>query len=292
MSVPPGTYAVITPARDEARSLPRLAESLAGQTVPPARWLIVDNGSTDGTLAIAEELGREHDWIEVLSMPGTNRPVRGGAVVRAVHFGLEHLSDSTEIVVNLNADISFAPDYFERLLGAFAADPKLGMASGSCYEEVDGEWRQRHVTGTTVWGAARAYRRACLDHVLPLEERMAWDGIDEMKAHAAGWHTMTLTDLPFHHHREEGERDGSRRRARTAQGRAAHYIGYRPWYLVLRSLHHAIREPSALFMIWGYASAGVRREPQIADPAVRAQLRDRQSLRRIPLRAREALGRR
>jgi glycosyltransferase involved in cell wall biosynthesis len=88
MSVPPGTYAVITPARDEARSLPRLAASLAGQTVPPARWLIVDNGSTDGTLAIAGELGREHPWIEVLSMPGTDRPVRGGAVVRAVHFGL------------------------------------------------------------------------------------------------------------------------------------------------------------------------------------------------------------
>ena len=132
---------------------------------------------------------------------------------------------------------------------------------------------QRHVTGTTVWGAARAYRRECLDDVLPLEERMAWDGIDEMKAHAAGWHTKTLTDLPFRHHREEGERDGSRRRARTAQGRAAHYIGYRPSYLVLRSLHHARREPSALFMIWGYTVALVRREPQIADPAVRAQLR-------------------
>ena len=173
MSVPTGSYAVITPARDEASSLPRLAQSLAGQTVLPTRWLIVDNGSTDGTLAIAEELAREHGWIEVLTMPGTDRPVRGGAVVRAFHFGLEALSEPTEIVVNLNADISFESDYFARLLGEFAADPELGMASGSCYEEVDGEWRQRHVTGTTVWGAARAYRRACLDDVLPLEERMA-----------------------------------------------------------------------------------------------------------------------
>jgi glycosyltransferase involved in cell wall biosynthesis len=292
MSVPTGSYVVITPARDEAKSLPRLAASLAGQTVLPERWLIVDNGSTDGTLAIAEELAREHGWIEVLTMPGTDRPVRGGAVVRAFHFGLAALPEQADIVVNLNADISFESDYFARLLGAFAADPKLGMVSGSCYEEVDGEWRQRHVTGTTVWGAARAYRRTCLDDVLPLEERMSWDGIDEMKAHAAGWHTTALTDLPFRHHREEGERDGSRRLARTAQGRAAHYIGYRPSYLVLRSLHHARREPSALFMIWGYASSVARREQQIADPAVRAQLRKRQSLRRIPVRAREALGRR
>ena len=177
-------------------------------------------------------------------MPGTDRPVRGGAVVRAVHFGLERLSEPTEIVVNLNADISFEPDYFARLLGAFAADPKLGMASGSCYEEVDGEWRQRHVTGTTVWGAARAYRRACLDDVLPLEERMAWDGIDEMKAHAAGWHTMTLTNLPFRHHREEGERDGTPPCPHRSGPSHFVHIGYRPWYLLLRSLHHAVREPS------------------------------------------------
>ena len=203
MRVPVGSYAVITPARDEAKSLPRLAESLAGQTVRPARWLIVDNGSTDETLTIAEELAREHGWIEVLTMPGTDRPVRGGAVVRAVHFGLERLSEPTEIVVNLNADSRSSPTTSRGSSRAFAADPTLGMASGSGYEEVDGEWRQRHVTGTTVWGAARAYRRACLDDVLPLEERMAWDGIDEMKAHAAGWHTMTLTDLPFRHHRRK-----------------------------------------------------------------------------------------
>jgi biofilm PGA synthesis N-glycosyltransferase PgaC len=292
MSVPPGSYTVITPARDEACSLPRLARCLAGQTVPPARWIIVDNGSTDGTLAIAEELARDHGWIEVVTMPGGARPVRGGAVVRAFHAGLEALAEPADVVVNLNADISFQPDYFARLLGAFAADPLLGMASGSCHEEVNGVWRQRHVTGTTVWGAARAYRGACLEDVLPLEERMAWDGIDEMKASAAGWRTMAITDLPFRHHREEGERDGSRRRARTRQGHAAHYIGYRPWYLVLRSLHHARRDPTALAMIWGYAAAAARREPRHPDPAVRAQLHHRQSLCRIPARAREALGRR
>ncbi len=84
---------------------------------------------------------------------------------------------------------------------------------------------------------------------------MGWDGIDEMKASARGWHTHALTDLPFKHHRVEGQRDGSRRRARIAQGRAAHYIGYRPSYLVLRSLHHARREPAALAMMWGYADA-------------------------------------
>ncbi len=292
MSVPPVSYAAITPARDEATTLPRLAESLAGQTVPPTRWVIVDNGSTDGTLAIATELAERSPWIEVLNTAGDDRPVRGGAIVRAFHAGLEALAGEADIVANLDADVSFEPDFFARLLAAFAEDPRLGIASGTCYEEQDGEWRQRHVTGTTVWGATRAYRRACLADVLPLEERMGWDGIDEMKASARGWRTHALTDLPFKHHREEGQRDGSRRRARIAQGRAAHYIGYRPWYLVLRSLHHARREPAALAMIWGYAGAAIRRSPQHPDRAVRDELRRRQSLRRVPTRAREAFGRR
>jgi glycosyltransferase involved in cell wall biosynthesis len=292
MSVPPVSYAAITPARDEATTLPRLAESLAGQTVPPTRWVIVDNGSTDGTLAIATELAEQYPWIEVLNTAGDDRPVRGGAIVRAFHAGLDALGGEADVVANLDADVSFEPDFFARLLAAFAEDQSLGIASGTCYEEQDGEWRQRHVTGTTVWGATRAYRRACLADVLPLEERMGWDGIDEMKASARGWHTHAITDLPFKHHREEGERDGSRRRARAAQGRAAHYIGYRPWYLVLRSLHHARHEPAALAMIWGYTGAAIRRAPQHPDRAVRDELRRRQSLRRIPVRAREAFGRR
>ena len=292
MSVPPVSYAAITPARDEATTLPRLAESLAGQTVPPTRWVIVDNGSTDGTLAIATELAERYPWIEVLNTAGDDRPVRGGAIVRAFHSGLEALAGEADVVANLDADVSFEPDFFARLLAAFAGDPRLGIASGTCYEEQDGEWRQRHVTGTTVWGATRAYRRACLADVLPLEERMGWDGIDEMKATRARLAHARRHRPAVQHHREEGERDGSRRRARIAQGRAAHYIGYRPWYLVLRSLHHARREPAALAMIWGYAGAAIHRTPQHPDRAVRDELRRRQSLRRVPLRAREAFGRR
>src|SRR5215213_9985491 len=112
MSVPPVSYAAITPARDEASTLPRLAESLAGQTVPPTRWVIVDNGSTDGTLAIATELAERYAWIEVLNTAGDARPVRGGAIVRAFHAGLDALGGEGDVVANLDADVSFEPDFF------------------------------------------------------------------------------------------------------------------------------------------------------------------------------------
>jgi poly-beta-1,6-N-acetyl-D-glucosamine synthase len=286
------SYAVVTPARDEAENLPRLADCLATQTVRPTVWNIVDNGSSDGTLEVAERLAATHGWIRVLSLPGTAVAERGAPIVRALQAGIAALDHAPGIVVNVDADISFEPDYFERLLAKFDADPSLGIASGSGFELRQGTWEQRYVTGSTVWGASRAYRWECLQQLLPLEERVAWDGVDEFKANSGGWRTLAFEELPFRHHRREGERDGSAWRARANQGNAAHFLGYRAWYLVLRALWNARREPAALGMIWGYVAAALRREARNPDLAARAYLRHQQSPRNLRRRALEAAGRR
>jgi glycosyltransferase involved in cell wall biosynthesis len=284
-------YAVITPARDEAENLPRLAESLLAQSVLPERWLVVDNGSRDGTGELVAKLHAASPWVQLLVTHGEQSAVRGRPIVRALHAALEELTDPPDVVVNVDADISFDRDFFERLLGAFEQDSTLGIASGTCYELECDEWRERHVTGSTVWGATRAYRWDCLQQVLPLEERLGWDGIDEFKANSLGWSTRTLKSLAFRHHRKEGERDGGQFRARVAQGRSAWYMGYRPWYLALRALHNARNDRAAFGLVWGYAAAALHRERRISDPAARAYLRRQQSLRRLPARLREARGR-
>jgi glycosyltransferase involved in cell wall biosynthesis len=286
------SYAVVTPARDEADNLPRLGACLAAQTVLPEAWHIVDNGSSDGTLGIAHELASKHEWVRVLSIPGASSADRGAPVVRALAAGIAALTKPPDILVNVDADISVEPDYFEQLLARFAAEPALGIASGTALELEDDRWRQRHVTGTTVWGASRAYRWDCLQELLPLEERVAWDGLDEFKANARGWRTTAFEDLPFRHHRREGERDGAAWRARLNQGLAAHYLGYRFWYLVLRAVWQARREVSALAMVLGYAVAALRRRPRSADDDARAYLRRQQSLRNLRRRALEVSGRR
>lgn len=284
-------YAVITPARNEADNLPRLALSLIHQSERPIRWVIVDNGSTDETPSIVRELAREHDWICLVQIPGAVTPTRGAPAVRAFQAGLGSLDVEAGFVANHDADITVAPGYYAALLDAFADDPRLGIAGGTCYEPEAGGWSQRHVTGTTVWGGSRLYRRECLDDVQPLEERLGWDGMAEAKANAAGWSTRILPDVPFLHHRPEGQRDGSWG-SRVAQGRSARYMGYRPWYLVLRALRHSIRNPTGLGLIWGYSSSAVRREPITEDVAMREYIRRQQSIGDLPKRLRETLGRR
>ena len=283
-------YALVTPVRNEAENLLRLAESVLAQTVLPERWVIVDNGSTDDTPARARSLAESHPWIELLSIPGEPEPERGAPIVRAFTAGLEALPDRPDVVVKLDADVSFPPDHFERLLARFAADPALGIASGICLERDGDGWRARHSTRGHVRGAVRAYRSRCLDAVLPLEPRMGWDGIDELKAATLGWRTATIAEIPFFHHRPLGGREPATRMWRR-QGEMAHYLGYRPSYLVARALYRALREPSAVAMLAGYAASALRRRPRYEDAAVRAWLRREQSLRRLPARVREALGR-
>jgi biofilm PGA synthesis N-glycosyltransferase PgaC len=286
------SYAVVTPARNEAAALPRLAESLDEQTVAPAAWVVVDNGSDDDTLGVARNLAAERPWTSVVEEPGESVPTRGGPVARAFMAGIAALEAEPDVVVKVDADVSFDPDYFEQLLAAFAADDSLGIAGGTCWEQDDGAWVERYVTGDRVRGASRAYRRACLEQVLPLEQRAGWDGIDELKAAARGWSTRSIRSLRFYHHRTTSARDASRRRRLLETGRSNWYAGYRPSYLVLRALFKARREPVALVMIWGYVSAALRREPRCADVEARVYIRRQQSLRRLPLRAREAVGRR
>jgi poly-beta-1,6-N-acetyl-D-glucosamine synthase len=285
------SYGVITPARDEVANLPRLAESLAAQTVRPRAWVIVDNGSSDGTAEFALQLAATNPWIEVLAIPGTAVANRGAPIVRALQAGIAAFEeDPPEIVVNVDADVSFPSEYFERLLERFDADASLGIASGSAYELVRGTWKQRFVTGSTVWGASRAYRWGCLRELLPLEERIGWDGVDEFKANARGWRTAAFEDLPFRHHRPEGVRDGSWR-ARVNQGETAYYLGYRAWYLAMRTLWNCRRDLTAIGLIWGYAASALRRRAQTPDDAGRAYLRTQQSPRNLWKRAFEAAGR-
>lgn len=281
--------AVVTPVRDEEANLQRLVDAMVAQDLQPLSWTIVDTGSADGSVRIAADAAARHAWIKVVSLPAAKWE-RGAPIVRAIELVADGLSDNPpELLVNIDADVGFDTHFLRALSIAFDADPALGIASGSCYEEGTGNWHERFVTGSSVWGATRAYRWECLEAVRPLEPRLGWDGIDELRAQARNWRTRTLRDLPFLHYRAEGSRE-PRWRAYAAQGSTAHFMGYRPSYLALRSLHHARRHPSALAMLGAYLVSAATRRPQLDDYEARAYLRSRQALRRLTRRRQEALG--
>jgi glycosyltransferase involved in cell wall biosynthesis len=277
-------YAVVTPARNEERNLPRLGAALIAQTLPPGEWRVVDDASTDGTVTVVERLAEGRDWIRLQSRPAADpneRLADGRRKARDLDgflLGARVLTRPADVIVKVDADIDFDPDFFERLIERFESDHSLGIASGTCYERDDGVWTRRTKAETTVWGATRAYRRECLADLAALEPCMGWDGLDEISVQLRGMRTQTFVDLPFRHHRPEGGRELSSLHQGDALGRAAWYMGYRPSYITIRALYRARREPAALGMLWGYFGAATRRAPRCPDDRLVRALRDRQRL--------------
>lgn len=278
----PLSYAIITPARNERDNLQRVAESIISQDHRPAWWVIVDDGSDDGMDLVARDLATRHEWILAI---GTGEDAddlakgrRRGRDLLAFRRGVSALPDPVDVFVKVDADTSFEPSYFARLLERFVEQPDLGIAGGSCYEIVDGAWERIKVSGSHPRGASRAYRWAMREDVFALEPEMGWDGVDEVMAELRGYRTAGFVDLGFRHHRKVGERDG-RLRAGSLLGRQAWYMGYRPSYLMLRALYRARENAASLAMVWGYASAAVSGAPQCPIPTVTRRVREGQRLR-------------
>jgi biofilm PGA synthesis N-glycosyltransferase PgaC len=290
VGVEPLTYALITPVRDEARALPRLAKSIFDQSLPPQVWVIVDTGSTDETPAIAKDLAAQSDVVVFTSVDEAVL-ARGGPIVRAFSFGLDFVVPMTDVVVKLDADVTFPRQFFEDVVHQFEKIKDLGIASGSTHEWERGAWRQKYATDDFVAGQCRLYRWECLQEILPLEERIGWDGLDLVRARIAGWTTHQFHDIPFRHHRAVGARERSQARSWYAMGDAMHYMGYRPYYAIAASIFNARTDVSALACIVGFTMAAVHRKPRHPDSRVLAYVSSRQRVRDFPKRAREKLGR-
>jgi biofilm PGA synthesis N-glycosyltransferase PgaC len=289
------SYALVTAARDEATNLAALAATVIAQTLRPTAWIIVDDGSSDGTASIASDLADRHSWITLVRsgrrQEGLHEGRREGRDLLSLQEGLRVIPQPVDVITKLDADITLPPDYFELLADAFASDPRLGMATGTRCELEDGGWKPRHLTGNSVAAQCRTYRWACWEAVQPLEPCLGWDGVDEARAVLSGWRTRVVPGLYFRHHRPMGKRDGSAWRARAAEGIAAYYMGYRPSYLLARVLWHARRDVTALGMIWGWSTAAVKHERRCPDAAVRSYFQRQQSARYLTRRLSEVRGR-
>src|SRR5688572_5136172 len=87
-------YVLISPCRDEADYMRQTLDSIVAQTVQPAKWIIVDDGSTDATPRILQEYVARFHWITVITRENRGRRAVGPGVIDAFYAGLD--------VINLN----------------------------------------------------------------------------------------------------------------------------------------------------------------------------------------------
>jgi glycosyltransferase involved in cell wall biosynthesis len=267
-------YVVVTPARDEEETLPHTIESMRAQRIPPTRWIIVDDGSTDRTLEIARAAERELPWLEVITRQNRGHRALGGGVVDTFDEGFERLAGvDWDFVVKLDADLSFEPDYFERLLQRFDENPRLGMASGKTYLMEDGHKRIEWCHDEHVRGPAKMYRAECYEEIGGLVAVRGWDMIDETRAQMGGWETRSYTEIELIHHRPIDGRQSNVLSSRYKMGELYHFLGYHPLYHLARSLRSAVQDfpivVGGIALLLGYLSASLRGRPRYDEDYVR-----------------------
>jgi len=258
-------YVLITPARNEVEFIELSIKSVAAQKVRPIKWVIVSDGSTDGTDEIVSRYMAAHSWIEFLRMP-ERRERHFAGKVHAFNAGLARVKSlAYSAIACMDGDISFGPEYFSFLLERLAEDPRLGLVGTPFREGSNDPYDFRFSSIEHVSGQCQLFRRECFEEIggyIPVKG----GGIDLIAvtmARMKGWKTRTFTEQMFVHHREMGTALNGVLGARFKQGVKDYGCGGHPLWQVLRVGYQMTRRPlivGGMALGTGYFLAAIRRQ--------------------------------
>lgn len=279
-----GSYALVTAARNEEKYIEQTIRSVVEQTVRPLKWVIVSDGSTDRTDDIVSAYAAQYPFI-VLNRITDDHPRNFAAQVNAINAGCELLKSTPfDFIGNLDADVYFGPQYYQRLLQRFAADEALGCAGGFIFEEQRGVFRSRPANSRlSVAHAVQLFRRKCFGEVGPYVA-LRYGGPDwvaEVRARQKGWKVESFPDLQVNHLRPTAGAEGLWR-GRVRQGRMDYSLGSLFTFELLKCARRVNESPrlvGSALRLYGYLSSCLRGEPKLLGDELMNYLRQEQTQR-------------
>ncbi|MHC4572971.1 MAG: glycosyltransferase family A protein [Planctomycetota bacterium] len=267
-------YILISPVYNEEKHLDRLIKCVASQTIAPKTWIIVNDGSTDGTEEIIRRYETQYDFISQLKLERSSVESYYSRRTSVFLAGYQQVRNSLEydFVGNLDADICLEPAYYEKILQEFARNPRLGIAGGVYVYQIDGRLQKVLIDELCVPGSLQMFRRECYEQIggyIPL----VYGGDDSLAgimARMHGWETRSFTQYRAIQHRVVGTFGGKAVwKARFYQGLTEYGVATHPLFMLAKSLRRAFLERPYFFgstvrlagFIYGYLKSKERRVP-------------------------------
>ena len=251
-------FVLVTPARNEEAFIGATIESIVSQSHLPEEWVIVSDGSTDRTDEIVKGYQQKFEWIELLRMPD-HRDRQFAAKVNCFNAGFRRLQGLRyDVIGNVDADVTFPPDYFEFMMSKFAENLSLGVAGSPFQEQGYRSYEGAFTNYDHVSGACQLFRRECFEQIggyIPIKGGgIDWAAVTS--ARMRGWVTRTFQEKSFIHHRKMGTGNNGFLISRFNHGRKDHYLGGHPLWELFRDVYQMGKRPylvAGLYLLAGYA---------------------------------------
>jgi glycosyltransferase involved in cell wall biosynthesis len=272
-------YVLISPCRNEAAHMRQTLNSVIAQSVRPAKWVIVDDGSTDDTPALLREVAARHHWIEIVTRADRGHRAVGPGVIDAFYAGYATIQpDDYDYLCKLDLDLRLPPRYFEILMQRMQDDPRIATCSGKSYLEEGGRLvNERHGDDTSL-GMTKFYRVACFKAIGGFVREVMWDGIDCHQCRMKGWIACSWDEpeLRFVHLRPMGSSQQGIYTGRMRHGYGQYFMGTGLLFMLASAVSRLNHKPYVLgsaAMLWGWLRSALQRQPRYGDPEFRRFLR-------------------
>ena len=241
-------YYIVIPTYNEEQFIALTLQSLVEQTVHPTKVVVVNDSSTDSTPEIVLDFAKKHSWISLVNKTSDAIHLPGSKVIQAFQKGLESIDEDYDLMVKVDADLIFPPNYFETIIQHFQSDATIGMVGGFCYIDKNGEWILENLTDKDhIRGALKAYRKATFKQIGGLRPQMGWDTVDELLCKFFNWKVITDESLHVKHLKPTGA--NYNKTARYKQGEAFYTLGYGFIITAIASLKLAMRKGKPFLFI-------------------------------------------
>ena len=242
-------YFAILTCRNSQGSIRSAIVSILKQTIVPEYIIVINDGSTDKTIDILQEIRSTRPSIHVIVHPDWGYDIKRVVLNwnEAIRFSKERNLKRTKYHLIATDDTEYSPDYVETLVHSMDSDEKIAIASGTYSEHIP----------VMPHGAGRLVRNSFLEDSMWrgfYPEKMGYESAVLYEADRCGYNHMVLSNARFKHTRPLGQSHKF-----YEFGASMQTLGYHPLFALSRILKYFVTGEvtgriGALYMLYYYLS--------------------------------------